>query len=242
MRFHRLLPLSVLLVALTAAAADEPPPGWHGSLGAGLSVTSGNSDAKSYNLGLDLKYDPKTKNVLKLGALYLRSDANGVATADKLSAFVRDEYSLTDRAYVFGEVSFLRDKIALLDSLFAPAAGAGYKIVKEADMTLDVSAGFGGAFEKYEARGSTSSAALLAGETFAWKLSPAVSLTQKATGLWKTKDTGDAYYHFEAGLTTSLSKLLELKLAYLVDHKTRPVVATLKKTDTALLATVVAKF
>lgn len=243
MRSLRLLPLPFLLVAsMTAAAADEPPPGWHGSLGAGLSISSGNSDAKSYNLGLDLKYDPKAKNVLKLGALYLRSDANGTATADKVSAFVRDEYSLTDRAYVFGEVSFLRDKLALLDSLFAPAAGAGYKIVKEADMTFDVSAGFGGAFEKYENRGSTSSAALLAGETFTWKLSPAVSLTQKATGLWKTKDTGDAYYHFEAGLTTSLSKLLELKLSYLLDHKTRPVLDTLKKTDTALLATVVAKF
>ena len=44
-------------------------------------MNSGNSDAKSYNLGVDLKYDPKTKNVLKLGGLYLRSDANDTTTA-----------------------------------------------------------------------------------------------------------------------------------------------------------------
>jgi putative salt-induced outer membrane protein YdiY len=237
------LPLAALLaVSLPVFAADPPPPGWHGSFSAGLSMNSGNSDARSFNLGVDLKYDPKTKNVLKLGALYLRSDANDTTTSDKLSAFARDEYSITDRFFAYGEVSFLRDKVALLDSLFAPAAGVGYKLIKTDTTTLDVSAGFGGAFEKYEGRESTSSAAILAGESVAWKISPTVALTQKATALWKTKDTGDAYYHFEAGLTTSLSKLLELKVAYLLDHKTRPAIPTLDKTDTALIVAVVAKF
>ena len=238
-----LLPLAALLAAsLTAIAADEPKPGWHGSFGAGLSMNSGNSDAKSYNVGFDLKHDPKTKNVFKAGGLYLRSDANDVTTADKLSAFVRDEYSFTDRFFVYGELSYLSDSIARLDSLFAPAAGAGYKVVKTEAITLDLSAGFGGAFEKYTGQDATSSGAYLAGETFSWKISPAVALTQKATGLWKSNDTGDAYYHFDVGLTSSISKILELKLAYLVDHKTRPALPTLEKTDTAFIAALVAKF
>ena len=55
-------------------------------------------------------------------------------------------------------------------------------------------------------------------------------------------DTGDAFYHFDVSLATSLSKLLELKLAWLLDHKTRPAFADLEKTDTSFLATVVAKF
>lgn len=238
-----LLPLAALLAAsLTASAADEPKPGWHGSFGAGLSMSSGNSDAKSYNVGFDLKHDPKTKNVLKFGGLYLRSDANGETSADKLTAFARDEYSFTDRFFVYGEIAYLSDAIAQLDALFAPAAGAGYKVVKTDAMTLDFSAGFGGAFEKYEGQDATSSGAYLAGEGFSWKISPAVTLTQKATGLWKSNDTSDAYYHFEAGLSTSLAKVLELKLAYLLDHKTRPAVPTLEKTDTAFIAAIVAKF
>ncbi len=240
-RLH--LPLAALLAAsLTATAADEPKPGWHGSFGAGLSMNSGNSDTKSYNVGFDLKHDPKTKNVLKMGGLYLRNESGGATTADKLSGFVRDEYSFTDRFFVYGEVSYLSDEVAQLDSLVAPAAGAGYKVVKTDTVTLDLSAGFGGAFEKYTGQDSTSSGAYLAGEAFTWKISPAVSLTQKATGLWKSNDTADAYYHFEAGLTTSLSKILELKLAYLLDHKTRPAVPTLEKTDTAFIAAIVAKF
>lgn len=242
-RLRPLLPLALLLsAALPAAAADEPKPGWHGSFGAGLSMNSGNSDAKAYNLGFDLKYDPKTKNLVKLGGLYLRSDANGQVTADKLTAALRDEYSFSDRFYAYGEIGFLHDKVARLDYLWSPGAGIGYRIVKTDTVKLEASAGFGGAIEKYEGRESTSGGAYRAGMSFEWKVSPAVGLTQKATGLWKSDDTGDAYYHLDLGLTTSLSKLLELKLAYLLDHKTRPALPTLEKTDTAFIAAVVAKF
>ncbi len=237
------LPLAALLAAsLSATAADEPKPGWHGSFGAGISMNSGNSDAKSYNLGFDLKYDPKTKNVLKFGGLYLRSDANGETTADKLTAFARDEYSFTDRFFVYGEVVYLSDAISQVDYIVSPNAGAGYKFVKTDAVTLEASAGYGGAFEKYEGQDATSSGAYRAGEAFSWKISPAVAFTQKASGLWKSNDTGDAYYHFDVGLTSSISKILELKLAYLLDHKTRPAEVTLEKTDTSFIAALVAKF
>ena len=237
------LPLAALLAAtLSATAADEPKPGWHGSFGAGLSMSSGNSDAKSYNLSGDLKYDPKTKNVVKFGALFLRSESNGATTADKLVATLRDEYSITDRFFVYGEVDYLRDKVARLSYLISPIAGAGYKVVKTDVMTFDVSGGFGGAFEKLDGRESTSSGAFKASEAFTRKISPTVTLGQNGSGLWKANDTGDAFLHFDVSLATSLSKLLELKLAYLVDHKTRPAFANLDKTDTAFLATVVAKF
>ena len=57
------LPLAALLAtSLAATAADEPKPGWHGSFGAGLSMNSGNSDARSFNLGFDLNHDPDKKN------------------------------------------------------------------------------------------------------------------------------------------------------------------------------------
>lgn len=237
------LPLAALLAAtLSATAADEPKPGWHGSFGAGLSMSSGNSDATNYNVGFDLKYDPKTKNVLKFGGLYLRSDADGETTSDKLTAFARDEYSFTDRFFAYGEVAYLSDAIAQIDYIVSPNAGAGYKFVKTDAITLEASAGFGGAFEKFEGQDATSSGAYRAGESFSWKISPTVAFTQKASGLWKSNDTGDAYYHFDVGFTTSISKILELKLAYLLDHKTRPAVVTLEKTDTAFIAALVAKF
>ncbi len=80
------------------------------------------------------------------------------------------------------------------------------------------------------------------GESFAWKFSPAATLTQKASGLWKTDNTSDAFYHFEIGLSASLMKYFEMKVAYLVDIKNKPNPPTLKKTDTALIAALVYKF
>src|SRR5947199_7322863 len=60
------------VIAATIFAADPPPKPWTSSIGAGLAITSGNTDTKNYNLSLATKYDPKTKFVFKADALYLR--------------------------------------------------------------------------------------------------------------------------------------------------------------------------
>ena len=52
----------------------------------------------------------------------------------------------------------------------------------------------------------------------------------------------DSFYHFEMGLAASITKNSELKITYLVDTKSRPNPASLKKTDTALIAAFVYKF
>ena len=66
-------------IAQTQAAAT-PPKVYTGSFGAGLAITGGNTSTKTFNLSFDLTRDPKTKNVIKANALYIRSNANGVAT------------------------------------------------------------------------------------------------------------------------------------------------------------------
>ena len=42
---------------------------------------------------------------------------------------------------------------------------------------------------------------------------------------------GDALYHFDAALTTTVATRLELKLAYVYDYKTKPPSANVKKGD-----------
>ncbi len=253
---------SLLGTAGSAAAQDKPaapppppPKPWTGSLGAGLAITSGNSSSTNFNLSFEVKYDPKTRNVFKATGLYLRTDSDvkvtnpdgsyyteSRTTADKAALLARDEYSITDRFFVFGEVGYTRDKIALVDYLISPTVGAGYKVVKTDAITLDFSGGVGGAFEKDSGRDATSSGAFKASEAFAWQISKGSKLTQNLTGLWKTDDTSDANYHFDVALATSVSKLLELKVAWLLDYKNRPVDPTLKKSDSAFLVALVAKF
>ena len=90
--------------------------------------------------------------------------------------------------------------------------------------------------------GRTTSGALKAGEDFDWALSPTSKITQKLSAIWKTKDFGDALYHFDAGLTTSVAARLELKLAYAYDYKNKPASPSVKKGDSALFAALLFKF
>ena len=44
-------------LAAAQPAAPPPPPGWAGSAGAGLALTSGNSDTSTVNAAYELKRD-----------------------------------------------------------------------------------------------------------------------------------------------------------------------------------------
>jgi putative salt-induced outer membrane protein YdiY len=223
-----------------------PPPPLTGSLGAGLSVTTGNSDTTAFNLGFNLTYDPKTHSLFKAEAFYLRSTTDGDVNVDKATASLRYEYKISERVYAFGQIAYLRDQNKNVTYLIAPMVGGGYYVVKEKAFDLSLDASIGGAFEKDAGFDATSSGAFAAGEAFTWRLSPSATFTQKAAGLWKMNDTSDSFYHFEVGLAATLTKSFELKVAYLVDYKNKPVSTDpnnpLKKTDTALVAAIVYKF
>jgi putative salt-induced outer membrane protein YdiY len=225
---------------------EPPPPPLTGSLGAGLSMTNGNSDTSAFNLAFGLVYDPKTHNLFKADAFYLRSTNDGVATADKAAAALRYEYKVSDRVYAFGQVAYLRDQFKNITYLITPMAGAGYYVVKQKTLELSLDGSVGGAFEKDSGFDASSSGAFAVGEAFLWKFSPSAALTQKASGLWKTSNTSDSFYHFELGLAATLTKSFDLKVSYLVDYKNKPMspdpAVELKKTDTALIAAIIYKF
>src|SRR5437899_2226024 len=154
-------------IATNIFAADPPPPKpWTSSIGAGLAITSGNTDTKNYNLAFATKYDPKTKFVFKADALYLRADSNSVTQVDKMSADARGEYSLSDRTFAFAEVSYLRDPFKDLNYLVAPLAGAGYRIIKSDARNLTVDGALGAELESEAGAGRSSSGAAKAGENF----------------------------------------------------------------------------
>ena len=239
--------LSMVLITLAIAtpiAAQEttPPKAWTSSIGAGLALTSGNTDTQNYNLSFSTKYDPKQRIVFKADALLLRGVSNGETQVDRATAATRLEYALSDRTFTFAEVSYLRDPFKDIDYLIAPVAGAGYRVIKSDTRNLTVDAAAGVQIESNEPHGRTSSGALKAGEDFDWALSKTSKLTQKFSALWKTNDFGDALYHFDAGLVTSVMTRLELKVAYAYDYKSRPPTPEIEKGDSALFATLLFKF
>ena len=236
--------LFIALLITIDVSAQEPAATkpWTGSVGAGLAITSGNSDTENYNVSLSTKYDPQRKFVFKADALLLRGSSDGETQVDKATAAARSEYALSDRAFTFAEVSYLRDPFKEIDYLLAPVAGAGYRIIRSEIRNLTVDAAAGVQIESNNILGSDSSGALKGGEDFDWALSSTSKFTQKFTALWKTSDFGDALYHLDVGLATSVMTRIELKVAYAYDHKTRPPLPTVKRGDSALFAALLFKF
>src|SRR5258706_16484495 len=233
----------LLLLAAMPLFAQETTPArpWSTNIGAGLAITSGNTDTKSLNISFGTKYDPHTRFVFKADALYLRGESNGVVQVDKAPADAREEYALSDRTFTFAEGSYLRDTFKDVNYLIAPLVGGGYRLIKTDRENLTVDGAGGAQFESDTGAGKSSSGAVKAGENFDYALSKTSKITQKLTGLWKTSDFGDALYHFDAALTTTVTARTELKVAYTYDYKPKTV-AGIKKGDSGIFGLMEVKF
>jgi putative salt-induced outer membrane protein len=238
--------LVAMAVATSAFGQDAPPPPpvdpWTSSLGAGLAVTSGNTDTQNVNISFGTAFDPKTIHLFKAEALYLRGESDGETQADKTTALGRYERTVSDRTFWFGELSYLRDPFKSIDYLISPIAGFGYHVIKTENRMLSFDAGVGASFESSPELGSKSGGAVKAGESYEWSISPTSKFTQHLSGLFKADDFDDALYHFDAGIATTIAARAELKVSYVYDYKNRPPSAEIEKGDSALFAAILYKF
>jgi putative salt-induced outer membrane protein len=217
------------------AGAQTPAVPLTGSAGAGLAFTAGNTETATFNAGCDLTYDPKTKNVVKADALFLRERTDGALTVNRLGFSARDQYQLGPRAFMFGQVQYLHDQFKAIDYLVAPTAGIGYKIVDAPKTTLDVDSGLGAVWEKNPGFDTRASGAVTAGEHLERKLSDTASVTERIAGLWKMSDASDALYTFGTALAARLTSRSQVKIELLDTYKAKPPTTAIKKNDIAIV-------
>ncbi len=221
--------------------AEPPPPPFTGSIAAGLAATSGNTDTVTFNAAFQAKYDAKKRHVVKVEGLYLRGTSNGVVDVDRASLMGSDEYKLTPKLYVFGQMQYLHDRFKEVDYLLAPSGGVGYKFLDTARTSLSAQGGIGGVWEKDTNVERTASGAVVANQKFSYKISAGATLTEDVSALWKTGDFADALHTFGAGLALSVTTRVQVKVALLDTYKTRPPTETIKKNDLATILAFVYK-
>jgi putative salt-induced outer membrane protein len=228
--------------ARAQAPAEPPPPAVTGNISFGLGVTSGNKDTTNFNAGYDFKYDPKAKNVVKSAGLFLYGKTDGDLTNEQYALTARDEYSLTPRAFVFGEMRYLHDRFKGIQYLVSPTGGAGYKLVDDKATALSVSGGLGGIWEKDYGVDLETDGAVTADEKFTRKLSASAEVGQSFAALWNIGDFGDALYSFRASLTAAVVGKAQIKLELLDTYKTRPPQPDLTSNDVTFITSIVYKF
>lgn len=240
-----LLMMTMLWLAAPAdaqpAAPAEPAGPLTGTISAGWALTSGNRDTSTLNLGYELVYDPKTRNLIKSDALFLRGETEGELTAERLGFNGRDEYKLTDRAYLFAQLQFLRDRFKEIDYLWSPTGGVGYKLIAAPATTLTVDGGAGVVWEKNPGIDVRTSGALTVGEKLVHKITDTSVFTQYVTALYKTNDFDDALYVFGVSIAASVSTRTQLKFEVIDTYKNALQNPTLVKNDVAVVMALVYK-
>src|SRR5262245_6496799 len=94
--------LNLIAVSAVFGQAAPPPRTYAGSFGGSIALTGGNTDTQNFNLTFNMIRDPKTKNVIKSTAVYLRGNQNDINNLDRTAFNARDEYTLSGRTFAFG--------------------------------------------------------------------------------------------------------------------------------------------
>jgi len=233
---------SVAAFAQQPAAPPPPTPLYTGGFGGGFVVTNGNTNTKNFNLNFDVVRDPKTRNVIKATALYLRGGQNGIVNLERSAFKARDEFKISDRTFAFGQLDYQRDKFKDLGYLLAPGGGLGVKLIQRDPTELAIDGGAGGIWEKDTNQALKKSGMITAGQRFRQKLSANAAFTESLSTLWKTNDFSDSLTNFSLGLTSSVAKHFEIKVEFLDSYKNKPPTASIKKKDTAFVTAFVLKF
>lgn len=143
------LPVSTPAGSMTAPPAPLVASGhWDGDFNAGYSLSAGNTDSQSFNLGLDTTYQ-RPDDKLSLSAQYLESRSRSVTsgvTTTSITALQwrlgsRYDRDLTPQEFGFVGLEFSHDRIRQLDLRTVLSGGLGRHVVKERDDQWDVYGG-----------------------------------------------------------------------------------------------------
>lgn len=229
-------------LAAAQPAAPPPPPGWAGSAGAGLALTSGNSDTSTVNAAYELKRDTGGNIVFNSNGLLVYGKSQGELTNDRLTLAARLERKLSTRTSLFGQTQYLRDSFKAIDYLVSPTVGLSRVLIKNDRTELAADAGVGIVWEQNQDLDLRTDGAVTAGQQFSRKLTATTELKEKTVALWKMDDFGDALYVFGIGLAASVTTATQLKVEFLDTYKAQPPVPTVKKNDIAVLVSFAYKF
>jgi len=207
-----------------------------------LSLTQGNTDTLTVNATDDSIYDPKTKNLIKWNALFLRGSQNGVLSVNRVAASVRDEYTVSKHFFMFAQLDALHDTFKGVDYLYAPTGGVGYKAVDTKRTTLDFNAGVGAVLEKDTGVDPAGSGAGTFGEKLVYQMTDAMTLKESLNSLFKENDLADWLYAFDVGVTAKINSRFSLSFDLLDTFKNRPVDGLTHKHDVAIVTSIVTKY
>ncbi len=210
---------------------------WDGNVEFGASRSTGTSDS----LGLFGALRLERRGIdwtHRLAARAEIQETEGRRTAERLSFEWQPRLKLDDRVYGFGIVQAERDPFVGFDSRYSLGLGAGYSLIDEQRLRLEVEGGAAYRAVDLSAGGDRASVSGRASLDFSWRLTPGLELKQNAS-VFLDGDTGSG--SSTTALDAALVGPLRLRMSYEVRLE-KDGLRDLDRTSTGSRATIVYQF
>lgn len=133
-----LLVAGIAASTMTAHAEDKLT----GYAGLGWASASGNTDTSSLNLKGGLQYVTGAWQH-NLDTFALRSEADDEVNGERYFVGAKSRYKFNEFDYLFGEITFDRDKFGAYEQQITETIGYGRRLINDKGQTLDVEIGAG---------------------------------------------------------------------------------------------------
>ena len=136
------------------AKVNPPVVKWTGKVTAGASVVKGNTDSVSGNLAFEASRRTEHYRSSGWGAYYFERQKNITThqehtTTDKFFLKGQFDWFFTEKNYIYGNLKFEKDRVALLERRVQPGAGFGRQWMEGAFLNLQTELGVTWTDEKY---------------------------------------------------------------------------------------------
>ena len=181
---------------------------WSGSADAGLSLTRGNAETSTVNIGMNAaRATTRDKISVYYMQLFARNSTAGtsVTTANAKRGGARYDVNLTGRSFAFGMGDLEADEFQRLDLRLVLGGGLGWHVYKTEKTAFDFFGG-GAMNREYFSTGlSRTSGEVLLGEEVTDKLSDRTTLRERFVFMPNMTETGEYRLNFDTSAIVGLS-------------------------------------
>ena len=224
----RTLVLFTALIAPVSLMAQEPPKSpWSGKATLGYLATTGNTETSTLNTGLEVGYTVgKWAHLFTAAAV--NSSENKVTTAEAYDAGWKSERNITDHDFLFGRLSWRKDRFGAFDTQFSQTVGYGRRLIDADKHKLNAEIGAGLRQSKDQLGVEEDETIFRGGMYYKWLLSETAEFRQDLTTESGEKNT---YVESVTALSAKVLGNLALVASYTIKHNT-DVPPLSEKTDT----------
>ena len=203
-------------------------------------ATGGNTDTSSAKLAAEVEYKPAAWGLLVRGAFLTTTSETGDRNK-RVDGLARASRAISTNVDLFGQLVYLENTFAGINSSFYPLAGVSYEVFSSPMHTLTARMGLGYGQESRVREPDASFATADSEIGYRWRVSTTAELRQDTTFTANLNQTDDWRAASVSSMSAALNALFSLKVSLVASYLNAPVEG-FGRVDTITSAALVATF